>query len=145
MGEHGAARLLYDVPRGTRRARIDELLRFVELDDRRNSFVREFSGGMKRRLEIARGLLHNPKIIFLDEPTLGLDPQTRNQMWEYLGRLNEREDTTVFFTTHYMEEADRNADTIAIIDHGSIIASGTGEELKRQTRQRTRLRMRFSN
>ena len=130
MELHG---LLYNVPRGTRCARIDELLRFVGLDDRRNSFVRDFSGGMKRRLEIARGLIHNPKIIFLDEPTLGLDPQTRNQMWEYLGRLNEREDTTVFFTTHYMDEADRNADTIAIIDHGSIIASGTGEELKRRT------------
>ena len=101
--------------RGTRRARISELLKFVELDDRRHSYVREFSGGMKRRLEIARGLLHHPKIIFLDEPTLGLDPQTRNHMWEYLRRLKEREGITVFFTTHYMDEADRNADTIA--DH----------------------------
>ncbi len=125
--------VLYGVPRGTRHARIDERLKFVELDDRRHSDVREFSGGMKRRLEIARGLLHHPKIIFLDEPTLGLDPQTRNHMWEYLGRLNERVGITVFFTTHYMDEADRNADTIAIIDHGSIIASGTGEELKQQT------------
>ena len=133
MELHG---VLYGVPRGTRRARIDELLKFVELDDRRHSYVREFSGGMKRRLEIARGLLHHPKIIFLDEPTLGLDPQTRNHMWEYLGRLNEREGITVFFTTHYMDEADRNADTIAIIDHGSIIASGTGEELKRANTQR---------
>lgn len=88
---------------------------------------------MKRRLEIARGLLHHPKIIFLDEPTLGLDPQTRNRMWEYLAKLNDGEGITVFFTTHYMDEADRNADTIAIIDHGSIIASGTGEDLKRQT------------
>ena len=132
MELHG---VLYGVARGTRRARIDELLGFVELDDRRNSYVREFSGGMKRRLEIARGLLHHPKVIFLDEPTLGLDPQTRNHMWEYLGRLNEREGITVFFTTHYMDEADRNADTIAIIDHGAIIASGTGEDLKRQTRK----------
>ena len=132
MELHG---VLYGVPRGTRHARIDEMLKFVELDDRRHSYVREFSGGMKRRLEIARGLLHHPKIIFLDEPTLGLDPQTRNHMWDYLGRLNEREGITVFFTTHYMDEADRNADTIAIIDHGSIIASGTGEELKRQTRK----------
>jgi ABC-2 type transport system ATP-binding protein len=86
MELHG---VLYGVPRGTRRARIDELLAFIELDDHRNGYVREFSGGMKRRLEIARGLLHHPKIIFLDEPTLGLDPQTRKRMWEYLGRLNE--------------------------------------------------------
>jgi ABC-2 type transport system ATP-binding protein len=132
MELHG---VLYGVPRDTRRARIDELLAFVELDDRRSSYVREFSGGMKRRLEIARGLLHHPKIIFLDEPTLGLDPQTRNHMWEYLGQLNEREGTTVFFSTHYMDEADRNADTIAIIDRGVIIASGTGEDLKHQTRK----------
>lgn len=132
MELHG---VLYGIRRGTRRPRIDELLAFVELDDRRDSYVREFSGGMKRRLEIARGLLHHPKIIFLDEPTLGLDPQTRKRMWEYLGRLREREGITVFFTTHYMDEADRNAETIAIIDHGSIVASGTGEDLKRQTRK----------
>jgi ABC-2 type transport system ATP-binding protein len=132
MELHG---ILYGVPRGMRRARISELLKFVDLDERRDSYVREFSGGMKRRLEIARGLLHHPKIIFLDEPTLGLDPQARNHMWEYLGRLNEREGITVFFTTHYMDEADRNADTIAIIDHGSIIAAGAGDELKRQTRK----------
>ncbi len=132
MELHG---ILYGVRRSTRRARIDEMLKFVELDHRRHSYVREFSGGMKRRLEIARGLLHHPKIIFLDEPTLGLDPQTRNHMWEYLGRLIEREGVTIFFTTHCMDEADRHADTIAIIDHGSIIASGTGEELKRQTRK----------
>lgn len=132
MELHG---VLYGVPRGTRRARISELLKFVELYDRRQRYVREFSGGMKRRLEIARGLLHLPKIIFLDEPTLGLDPQTRSHMWEYLGGLNEQEGTTVFFTTHYMEEADRNADKIAIIDHGSIIASGTGEDLKRRMRK----------
>ncbi len=130
MELHG---VLYGVPRKTRRARIDELLKFVVLGDRRQSYVKEFSGGMKRRLEIARGFLHHPKIIFLDEPTLGLDPQTRNHMWEYLGRVNESDGITVFFTTHYMDEADRNADTIAIIDHGCIVASGTGEELKRQT------------
>ena len=132
MELHG---VLYGVPSGTRRARISELLKFVELDDRRQSYVREFSGGMKRRLELARGLLHLPKIVFLDEPTLGLDPQTRNHMWEYLRRLKEREGITVFFTTHYMDEADRNADTIAVIDHGSIIASGPGDELKRGTRK----------
>jgi ABC-2 type transport system ATP-binding protein len=130
MELHGT---LYDIPRDTRRARIDDLLRFVELYDRRRSYVREFSGGMKRRLEIARGLLHHPKIIFLDEPTLGLDPQTRNHMWDYLRELNKQDGITVFFTTHYMEEAERNADHVAIVDHGSIIASGTGEELKRQT------------
>ena len=130
MELHGT---LYGLPRITRRPSIDDLLRFVELYDRRDSYVREFSGGMKRRLEIARGLLHHPKIIFLDEPTLGLDPQTRNHMWEYLRRLKKRDGITVFFTTHYMEEAERNADSVAIVDHGSIVASGTGEELKRQT------------
>ena len=108
-------------------------MKFVELDDRKDSYVREFSGGMKRRLEIARGLLHHPKIIFLDEPTLGLDPQTRNHMWQYLEKLNAEEGVTVFFTTHYMDEADRVAERIAIIDHGKIIATGSGEELKKQT------------
>lgn len=130
MEFHG---VLYDVPKKLRRERIEELLGFLELSDRKNSFVKEFSGGMKRRLEIARGLLHHPKIIFLDEPTLGLDPQTRNHMWEYLKKLNETEGITVFFTTHYMEEADKIAQRIAIIDHGSIIALGTSEQLKAQT------------
>jgi ABC-2 type transport system ATP-binding protein len=88
---------------------------------------------MKRRLEIARGLMHHPKIIFLDEPTLGLDPQTRNHMWQYLQELNAKEGTTVFFTTHYMEEAERIARRIAVIDRGTIIASGSGDELKAQT------------
>jgi ABC-2 type transport system ATP-binding protein len=125
--------VLYGVPRAERRERIEALLRFVELIDRKNSLVREFSGGMKRRLEIARGLLHHPKLIFLDEPTLGLDPQTRNHMWSYLQDLNAREGTTVFFTTHYMEEAERVAKHIAIIDHGKIIAAGTSAQLKEQT------------
>ncbi len=88
---------------------------------------------MRRRLEIARGLLHTPKIIFLDEPTLGLDPQTRNQLWTQVRRLNETEGVTVFLTTHYMEEAERVAQRIAIIDHGRIVAQGSPEELKRQT------------
>ena len=88
---------------------------------------------MKRRLEIARGLLHHPKIIFLDEPTLGLDPQTRNHMWSYLQKLNKDEQVTVFFTTHYMEEADQIAQKISIIDHGKIIATGSGDDLKKQT------------
>ena len=130
MEFHG---ILYNMPTRLRRERIDELLRFVELYDRRESFVRDFSGGMKRRLEIARGLLHHPRIIFLDEPTLGLDPQTRNHVWQYLEKLNRDEGITVFFTTHYMDEADRVAARIAIIDHGKIIAVGSGEELKKQT------------
>ncbi|OGY52049.1 MAG: multidrug ABC transporter ATP-binding protein [Candidatus Buchananbacteria bacterium RIFCSPHIGHO2_02_FULL_56_16] len=130
MEFHG---VLYDVPDKLRWERILQLLKFVDLWDRRKSLVKEFSGGMKRRLEIARGLLHHPKIIFLDEPTLGLDPQTRNHMWAYLKELNKNEGTTVFFTTHYMEEADRIAQRIAIIDHGKIIASGTSAELKQQT------------
>jgi len=130
MEFHG---VLYDIPKELRHKRIEELLKFVDLYDRKDSLVKEFSGGMKRRLEVARGLLHHPKIIFLDEPTLGLDPQTRNHMWQYLRKLNKEEGVTIFFTTHYMEEADRNAERIAIIDHGSIVASGTGDELKKQT------------
>jgi ABC-2 type transport system ATP-binding protein len=130
MEFHG---VLYDVPDKLRRERTEQLLKFVELWDRKDSLVKEFSGGMKRRLEIARGLLHHPKIIFLDEPTLGLDPQTRNHMWTYLEELNKSEGTTIFFTTHYMEEADRIAQRIAIIDHGKIIALGTSSELQRQT------------
>ena len=131
MEFHG---VLYGVPKKTRRERIEELLKFVELWDRKDSLVKEFSGGMKRRLEIARGLLHHPKVIFLDEPTLGLDPQTRNHMWSYLKGLNKEKGITVFFTTHYMEEAERVAQRIAIIDHGKIIASGTADELKEKTK-----------
>jgi ABC-2 type transport system ATP-binding protein len=95
--------------------------------------VKEFSGGMRRRLEIARCLLHTPKIIFLDEPSLGLDPQTRHQLWSQVRKLNQDEQVTVFLTTHYMEEAERVADRIAIIDHGRIIAEGTAQELKAAT------------
>ncbi len=130
MEIHG---ILYDVPSQTLKTRSEELLKFVELWDRKDSPVKEFSGGMKRRLEIARGLLHHPKIIFLDEPTLGLDPQTRNKMWSYLRDLNQKEGTTIFFTTHYMEEAEKIAQRISIIDHGKIIATGTSEDLKKQT------------
>ena len=130
MELHG---VLYHLPRASRRSRIEELLTFLELWDRRTSLVKEFSGGMKRRLEIARGLLHHPSILFLDEPTLGLDPQTRNHMWSYLKDLNAREHTTVFFTTHYMDEAERIAQRIAVIDHGRIVAQGSPGELKRQT------------
>ncbi len=130
MEFHG---VLYGVPRAVCATRIDELLKFVDLFDRRDSLVRDFSGGMKRRLEIARGLLHHPPIIVLDEPTLGLDPQTRNHMWQYLEKLNHEEGITLFFTTHYMEEAEKIADRIAIVDRGSIITVGTVEELKQQT------------
>ncbi len=123
---------LYHVPRSTRRRRIPELLRFVGLWERRNDPVKQFSGGMKRRLEIARGLLHHPRILYLDEPTLGLDPQTRNQLWEHVRELNRTEGITVFFTTHYIEEAEKVAERVLIIDHGKVMASGTPAELKAQ-------------
>jgi ABC-2 type transport system ATP-binding protein len=134
MDLHGA---LYGVPRKLRAERIDMLLKLFELSDRRKDPVKQFSGGMKRRLEIARSLLHTPAIIFLDEPTLGLDPQTRNQLWSQVKKLNEEESVTVFLTTHYMEEADRVAHRIAIIDHGRIVAQGTSAELKQQTNSET--------
>lgn len=124
--------VLFGVAVAERAGRIAEMLRFVELWDRRNDFVKQFSGGMKRRLEIARGLLHHPKIIFFDEPTLGLDPQTRNHIWNYVLQMNKTEGTTIFFTTHYMEEVERFAKNAAIIDHGKIIARGTPSELKAQ-------------
>jgi len=118
MEYHG---ILYKVSKDTRRQRIKELLNIVELWDRKDDYVKRFSGGMKRRLEIARGLLHHPNILFLDEPTLGLDPQTRNLIWNYIRELNQAKGVTVFFTTHYMEEAERVAQRIAIIDHGRIV------------------------
>ncbi len=130
MEFHG---VLYKVPKELLPKKIEELLKFVELWDRKNDFVKHFSGGMKRRLEIARGLLHHPEVLFLDEPTLGLDPQTRNHIWGYLKELNRTEGITVFFTTHYMEEAERVADRIAIIDRGTIIAEGSPGELIKQT------------
>jgi ABC-2 type transport system ATP-binding protein len=129
--------VLYKMPRDLRTKKIEELLKFVELWDRKDDFVKNFSGGMKRRLEIARGLLHKPKILFLDEPTLGLDPQTRNHMWNYIKEINSNEGMTIFFTTHYMEEAEKVAQRIAIIDRGKIVASGTSDELKAQTNTST--------
>lgn len=126
--------VLYSVPKNIRQARIEELLKFVELWERRNELVKNFSGGMKRRLEIARGFLHHPKIIFLDEPTLGLDPQTRNHIWSYIKKINQEEGITVFLTTHYMEEAEKMAQRIAIIDHGKIVGGGKVEELKEKTK-----------
>ena len=134
MDLHGA---LYHVPRKLRRERSQTLLTTFGLWDRKDSPVKEFSGGMRRRLEIARGLLHTPKILFLDEPTLGLDPQSRNQLWTHVKELNQKEGVTVFLTTHYMDEADRAASRIAIIDHGKIVALGTSKELKERTQKET--------
>ncbi len=130
MDIHG---ILYHVPRKVRVERIERLLTIFELWDKKDKLAKTFSGGMKRRLEIARGFLHTPKILFLDEPTLGLDPQSRNQLWSHVKNLNQTEGTTVFLTTHYMDEADRVAQRIAVIDHGKIVAQGTPAELKQQT------------
>ncbi|MFQ5856467.1 MAG: ATP-binding cassette domain-containing protein [Anaerolineae bacterium] len=121
--------LLYDVPRDVFQRRASEVLELADLTGRADSLVQTFSGGMKRRLEIARGLLHHPRVLFLDEPTLGLDPQTRRHIWEYVLALREREGVTIFLTTHYMDEAE-HADRIAIIDHGKIVALDTPEALK---------------
>ena len=130
MEVHG---VLYHVPHKIRRHRIEELLKLFELWERRKDQVKKFSGGMKRRLEIARGFLHTPKILFLDEPTLGLDPQSRNQLWNHVKRVNETEKVTVFLTTHYMDEADRVAHRIGVIDHGKLVAQGTPKAIKEQT------------
>jgi ABC-2 type transport system ATP-binding protein len=129
--------ILFQAPHKTRAERIERLLRLFELWDRRNDYVKTFSGGMRRRLEIARSLLHTPRIVFLDEPTLGLDPQTRNQLWTHVKKLNETERITVFLTTHHMEEAERVAHRIGIIDHGRIVAQGTPAELKARTNSET--------
>jgi ABC-2 type transport system ATP-binding protein len=120
---------VYNVPTALWRAQAEQLLRIVELWDRRDELVRSFSGGMRRRLEIARGLLHHPGVLFLDEPTIGLDPQTRDHIWQHLLALHEEEGVTLFLTTHYMEETER-CDRIAIIDHGRIIALDSPERLK---------------
>jgi len=130
MEIHG---VLYHVPHKARRQRTEELLKQFELWERRKDQVKKFSGGMKRRLEIARGFLHTPKILFLDEPTLGLDPQSRNQLWMHVKKVNEAEKVTVFLTTHYMDEADRVAHRVGVIDHGKLVAVGTPAEIKQQT------------
>lgn len=134
MAFHAA---LYKVPQRVRKRRIEDLLKFVSLWERRDEQVKHFSGGMKRRLEIARGLLHTPKVLFLDEPTLGLDPQTRNLIWEHIEALNKKDKITVFLTTHIMEEAEKVADKVAVIDHGQIIAMGTSKDLEKQTKTNT--------
>jgi ABC-2 type transport system ATP-binding protein len=120
---------LYGVPRAQLAPRMRQVLEMVGLWDRRTTVVGTYSGGMKRRLEIARGLLHAPRVLFLDEPTVGLDPQTRTSIWEYINDLKRREDITIFLTTHYMDEAE-NCDRIAIVDHGQIVALDTPEALK---------------
>lgn len=130
MQLHG---VMYGLSKKQYQVRIKELLELVELYDRRNHKVKTYSGGMKRRLEIARGLLHHPKVLFLDEPTLGLDTQTRNLLWDYVKKLNKKENMTIFFSTHYLEEAEQVADLIAIIDHGKIVARGTSKELEKLT------------
>jgi len=134
MEFHG---ILYGVPSEIRKKRIQELLMIVELWDRKDDIVKTFSGGMKRRLEIARGLLHHPKVFFLDEPSIGLDPQTRKHMWNYILSLNKKEGITIFLTTHYIEEAEKIAGRVAIIDHGTIVAQGTSAELKELTKTTT--------
>jgi ABC-2 type transport system ATP-binding protein len=121
---------LYGVKNPEKRQVIAKVLKLVELEDKANKQVKTYSGGMKRRLEIARGFIHNPRVLFLDEPTIGLDPQTRRKIWDYISNLNKTENVTMMLTTHYMEEADVLCDRIAIIDHGRIIKMGTPEALK---------------
>lgn len=121
---------LYGVPVSEQRGRIENVLKLVELENRADSILRTYSGGMRRRLELARGLIHYPKVLFLDEPTVGLDPQTRDHIWKYILDLKKAHDITVVLTTHYMDEADRLSDRIAIMDYGKIIALGTTSELK---------------
>jgi len=128
---------LYSVPKKLAEERIAYLLNLVDLEEKKNDFVKTFSGGMKRRLEIARGLIHHPAILFLDEPTLGLDPQTRNLIWQHLKELNKKEKMTVFFTTHYMQEVENTASRIAIIDRGKILSQGTLKEIKSQTKSKS--------
>jgi ABC-2 type transport system ATP-binding protein len=120
---------VYNIPRPVRKERMEQVLNMVELWERRRDVVKTFSGGMKRRLELARGLLHYPKVLFLDEPTLGLDPQTRHRLWDFILELRKKEGTTVFLTTHYMDEAEY-ASRIAIMDYGKLIALDTPRELK---------------
>jgi ABC-2 type transport system ATP-binding protein len=121
---------LYGVPSGDQKSRINSVLKLVELEDRADDLLRTYSGGMRRRLELARGLIHYPKVLFLDEPTLGLDPQTRDHVWKYIRELKETHDITVVLTTHYMDEADKLSDHIAIMDYGKIIALDTSAKLK---------------
>ncbi len=121
---------LYGVPASEQKERINRILKLVELEDRANDLLRTYSGGMRRRLELGRGLIHYPKVLFLDEPTVGLDPQTRDHIWKYIKELKETHDITVVLTTHYMDEADRLSDRIGIIDHGKMVILDTPSKLK---------------
>ena len=123
--------LLYGLPKDIREKRIKQVLDLVDMKERKDDLVKKYSGGMRRRVELARGLLHNPKILFLDEPTLGLDPQTREHIWNYIEKLVKEKKVTIILTTHYMDEADRLCDKIAIIDFGKIVVLDTPEKLKR--------------
>ncbi|OGC04311.1 hypothetical protein A2276_06905 [candidate division WOR-1 bacterium RIFOXYA12_FULL_43_27] len=129
--------MMYGVDAKTRKERIDYFLSLVELSEKAEVLVRNYSGGMKRRLEIARGLIQKPKVLFLDEPTLGLDSQTRRLIWDYIRKLTHESDISIILTTHYMEEADYLCDRIAIIDHGKIVALDTPENLKRAAGEAT--------
>ena len=128
---------LYGVPKDVRQTRIDEILDLIALGKKSDEFVKTYSGGMKRRLEIGRGLIHHPKVLFLDEPTLGLDPQTRESIWNYIQELNQHQDVSVLMTTHYMEEADKLCDEIAIINQGQIITADSPKNLKRELKADT--------
>lgn len=121
---------LYGVPTSEQKERIDRILKLVELEDRADDLMRTYSGGMRRRLELGRGLIHYPKVLILDEPTVGLDPQTRDHLWKYILDLKKEHDITVVLTTHYMDEADKLSDRIAIMDYGKIVISDTPQELK---------------
>ena len=123
---------LYGVPNELRKKRIEEVLELIALGEKADEYTKTYSGGMKRRLEIGRGLIHHPKILFLDEPTLGLDPQTRENIWEYIQKLNQTEDITVLMSTHYMEEADKLCDEVAIINRGEIITANSPKNLKKE-------------
>jgi ABC-2 type transport system ATP-binding protein len=124
--------ILYKIGKAQRDKKIAEVLKLVELDDKANVLVKNYSGGMKRRLEIARGLIHEPKILFLDEPTVGLDPQTRRHIWEYIKKLSETNKITIILTTHYIEEADYLCNRVAFVDHGKIVALDTPKNLKKK-------------
>lgn len=125
--------ILYNLPKAGRREQIEEMLGYVGLRERENELIKKFSGGMKRRVEIARGLLHSPKILFLDEPTLGLDVQTRAFLWDHIQKINRERGVTIFFTTHNMDEAERIATRIAVIDRGKILMTGTSSEIRAAT------------
>lgn len=123
---------LYDMPDDLKERRIKEVLELVDLTNRKDDLVKKYSGGMRRRLELARGLMHHPRVLFLDEPTLGLDPQSRDYIWSYIEKLAKEEKITIVLTTHYMDEADKLCDRLAIIDYGKIVVLGTPEELKKE-------------